>query len=262
MSRSRSLVKKVVFRIFGETTYQKVYVRGKISDIHAGKNLEEEAQFLHHFIAADSTVIDIGANYGHYTVELAKFVYLGKVYAFEPVPFTFGVLEKIVRHFELKNVTLFHAAVSDKAGSVLMTIPLLDFGAPNTGVAHVGETAAKNSKTVSVKTLKLDGLEINGRVDFIKIDIEGHEPMAFEGMNHLIQKHQPVILMEFSHHCLNRAGFVPADFAALLASRWNYCFTQKNGEMLELIPSKDLPDGYYFLIPEIKMNQFKSLIHV
>ena len=259
MNSTRTLIKKIIYKTLGEGGYKKAYAKGKIKDIKNGVLDEKEALFLPHFIKPTSTVLDIGANYGHYAIDMARICTSGMVYAFEPVPFTFGVLEKIVTYFKSKNIVLFHAAVSNSAGEIDMTIPLLDFGAPNTGVAFIGKQKEKQSKNVTVKTLKIDDLTIKGEVDFIKIDIEGHEPQAFKGMENLLKKHRPVILIEFSHACLKRANSNPDTFATYLQNEMAYKFAKINGEKLVLETNPFPADGYYFLFPTEKINAFQNL---
>lgn len=256
MSSSRHIIKKIVFKVFGERFYARAYAKGKIKDINQGVLDEAEAAFLPLFIKTDSTVLDIGANYGHYAVEMAKICPTGKVYAFEPVPFTFTVLNKVLSHFKLSQISSYHTAVSDANGEIEMTIPLLDFGAPNTGIAFIGASENGNSKKVSVKTLKLDDFQIDGRIDFIKIDIEGHEPQAFLGMKAIIEKHQPVILIEFSYSCLKRANTNPEEFAKQLIGEYNYRFAKVEADILKWDENEIPLDGYYFLIPVSKTEQF------
>jgi hypothetical protein len=40
------------------------------------------------------------------------------------------------------------------------------------------------------------------RLDFVKMDIEGHEPLALAGFSRLIGRHRPVLLLEFNPRCL------------------------------------------------------------
>jgi hypothetical protein len=40
------------------------------------------------------------------------------------------------------------------------------------------------------------------RLDFVKMDIEGHEPQALAGFSRLIDRHRPVLLAEFNPRCL------------------------------------------------------------
>lgn len=259
MTKSRTLIKKIVYKLFGEKLYQRAYVRGKIKDIKNGANLEAEAIFLKNFIHPNSTVLDVGANYGHYTIEIARLANQGRVYAFEPVPFTYGVLNKVVNYFSLPCVILANKAVSDRSGEVKMTVPLLDFGAPNTGVAHIGNSQSANVRTVVVSTLKLDDAAIEGKIDFIKMDIEGHEPLALRGMQNLLLRDKPVILIEFSHACLKRAGFEPSEFANYLAADLCYRFAKMTHDKLEWVDVKNPGDGYYFLIPDSQKEKYKSI---
>lgn len=258
MNKTRTFIKKIIYKTFGEGVYAKAYAKGKIKDIKHGALDEKEFTFLPHFIHEKSVVLDIGANYGHYAIEMARLCPNGRVYAFEPIPFTFRVFETIKHHFKQNNVVLEHAAVSNQAGMVEMTLPLLDFGAPNTGIAFIGNEAESSGKKIQVKTLKLDDLEITEKVDFIKIDIEGHEPQAFEGMEKLISKNRPVILIEFSHTCLKRAHTNPSDFAHYLTKKLHYVFAQVAGDKLKIAETNEPQDGYYFLIPAEQVSSHKS----
>lgn len=258
MNKTRTFIKKIIYKTLGEGVYAKAYAKGKIKDIKRAVLDEREVSFLPHFIHEKSVVLDIGANYGHYAIEMARLCPKGRVYAFEPIPFTFRVFETVKHHFKQQNVVPEHAAVSNRAGTIEMTLPLLDFGAPNTGIAFIGNETGSAVKKIKVKTLKLDDLEITEKVDFIKIDIEGHEPQAFEGMETLISKNRPVILIEFSHTCLKRAKTNPSDFAQYLTEKLHYVFTQVAGDQLKLTDTNDPQDGYYFLIPTEQVSSYKS----
>jgi FkbM family methyltransferase len=260
MNKTRTRIKKFIYKTFGENVYAKAYAKGKIRDINNGVLDEKEAAFLTHFIHTDSSVLDIGANYGHYAIDMSRICSEGQVLAFEPVPFTHKVLEKIVAHFGNGNIILNHAAVSDQMGTIEMTVPLLDFGAPNTGVAYIGDQTTTSSKTVQVKTIAIDELPIKTKIDFIKIDIEGHEPQAFRGMEKLLQKDRPVILIEFSHPCLKRANSSPTEFADYIKTNLSYTFTQISANHLIPEEAHTPPDGYYFLIPTEQMDIYKNLM--
>mgnify|MGYP000438896011 CR=1 FL=1 len=266
MSKLKSSLKKIIFKVGGEKGYKKAYVKGKIQDIKNNKYDEIELSFSENFIKEDSIVLDLGANYGHYCVKMAQKCLKGKVIAFEPIPFTFDVLTQVVKGFGLTNIDLHHAAVSNAEGEITMQLPLLDFGGPNTGVAYIGNEKEENSDEHTVKTIKLDDLDIQGSIDFVKMDIEGHEPIAVEGMRELLTKHQPTILIEFSHTCMLRAGHTPAYFSDVLKNELGYEFyelkeTLKGPLSLSLNVQKHPSDGYYFLIHQAQSSKFESLIN-
>ena len=81
------------------------------------------------------------------------------------------------------------------------------------------------------------------------MDIEGHEPQAFKGMEKLIKENRPVFLLEFSHNCLTRSGFDPNEFAHYIKDHLQYNFAEiKNGKP-KINSDTNVQDGYYFLIP-------------
>lgn len=260
MTKLKSFIKKSIYTIAGEKAYSKAYVKAKINDIKANGYEEAELDFVRHFIPEDGHVLDLGANYGHYCVKMAELCPKGKVFAFEPIPFTFNVLKEVVNRFQLTNVELHHCAVSDKDGQITMQLPLLDFGGPNTGVAHIGNSTNSESKEFSVKTCQIDAIEFDHPIHFIKMDIEGHEPIAVQGMIDLLKKDKPTILIEFSHTCMIRSSHEPSLFAEMLTQELSYQFYSLVGEQLVLVKDKHPADGYYFLIHQAQAQQFNHLI--
>lgn len=261
MNNTRTAIKKIIYTVFGEKLYAKAYARGKIKDIEQGAMSEAEFSFMSHFLSPDSHVLDIGANYGHYAVAFAQQCKQGTIHAFEPIDFTYQILEAVHKKFNLSNVVLHHAAVSDKKGTIEMTLPLLDFGAPNTGVAFIGSATEQKSRTITVQKIRLDDLSFAKKIDFIKIDVEGHEPSAFEGMKNLLLRDQPIILIEFSHPCLTRAATSPKTFAHTIRKELSYAFAHLENGVLRLIESETPADGYYFLIPTTQLSTYKSLFN-
>ncbi|MFH0869460.1 MAG: FkbM family methyltransferase [archaeon] len=139
-------------------------------------------------------VIDIGANLGFYTLLLARKVGpKGKVYAFEPDTEMFALLKKNVKANGFRNVKLFPMAVYDRSKT-------LSFSGYSSDVdsGFVSKEGARKVKAVSI-----DSLFANKRVDFIKMDIEGSEGMAFKGMVKTARKNPKIrIVTEFFPHLL------------------------------------------------------------
>ena len=155
---------------------------------------EPEFKILHRLINPGDWVVDIGANIGHYTKRFSELVGAhGRVVAFEPVPTTFSLLSANVQLFKHANVTLINAAASDKLDVDGMCIPRFSTGLTNYYEAHL--SSAKESE-LCVLTLSLDSLCLNQRIALIKIDSEGHESFVLAGMQRLMKKHHPVIIVE------------------------------------------------------------------
>lgn len=155
---------------------------------------EPEYSILHNFISPGDWVIDIGANIGHYTKRFSELVGAkGRVIAFEPVPTTFSLLSANVELFIHSNVSLINAAVSDKLDVAGMSMPKFSNGLTNYYEACL---SSSSENLLTVLTLSLDSLNINQAVSLVKIDVEGHESFVLAGMQRLIEKHHPVLIVE------------------------------------------------------------------
>ncbi len=154
---------------------------------------EKEFALLHNFISPGDWVLDIGANIGHYTKRFSDLAGAsGRVIAFEPVPDTFELLAANVQRFCHKNVSLFNAAASHDCASHAMSIPTLSTGLSNYYEAHL--TADHGS--LNVLTIPVGTLPLPHSICLIKIDAEGHEMAALEGMENLLQRDHPTLIVE------------------------------------------------------------------
>jgi FkbM family methyltransferase len=136
-------------------------------------------------LAPGGVCYDLGANVGFFTLIAAKAVgETGRVYAFEPAPDTAAELRANVELNALDYVEVIEAAVSDSNGEAAMAA---DGDNLRTRLSPDGG--------VMVSTVALDALDLRPP-DFIKIDVEGAERQALEGMRETIEQHQPTILLE------------------------------------------------------------------
>jgi len=151
---------------------------------------ELEFQLLHSLVQAGDWVIDVGANVGHYTARMSRLVgAAGRVLAFEPVPKTFRLLAANARLFAHENVTLLNVAVSQRATLSGIEVPSIQSGAY---LAHLtGSTTG-----LQVLCLSLDSLQLPHSVSLIKIDAEGHELAVLKGMEKLLQRDRPTLIVE------------------------------------------------------------------
>ena len=86
---------------------------------------ERDVQLLPKLLKPTDICWDIGANSGTYTVPMARLA--AKVFAFEPVPHNFEILQEVKRLGRLDNVSARLLAISDTNGMARMTIPVLGF---------------------------------------------------------------------------------------------------------------------------------------
>lgn len=154
--------------------------------------------YLPQLVRRGDVAIDIGANLGYYTRPLADIVGAeGKVYAVEPVPVIFSVLERNVRG--CCNVHLLNYALGKEECDVEMANDsVAEVGYFGTGRNFVSEGALSRSAVRFTARMRrgsdlFGGLE---RIDFIKCDIEGYERVVMPELRPLIERHHPTVLIE------------------------------------------------------------------
>lgn len=154
---------------------------------------EPEYHELPKWVRPGDRVIDVGANIGQYTRKLSELVGPeGRVFAFEPVPETHDILTTNMASLPLRNVTLFNAAASDRAGVVGMTVPAMASGLGNYYQAAITPEASD----VAVFAFPLDAIRPQVRISLVKIDAEGHEHSVLLGMRGIMARDQPVLIVE------------------------------------------------------------------
>ena len=154
---------------------------------------EKEFAIVDRLVSPGDWVLDIGANIGQYTKRFSDLVGdSGRVIAFEPVPDTFELLTANAQRFRQKNVTLFNAAASDQCVALGMAIPTLSSGLSNYYAAHLTPTA----NGLTVLTFPIGNVQFPHSIRLAKIDAEGHELAVLRGMENLLRRDQPTLIVE------------------------------------------------------------------
>jgi len=168
-------------------------------------------------IKKEEVVIDLGANIGYYTLLFAKIVgNKGKVFAFEPDPDNFKFLKKNVDKNNFMNVQLEQKAVSNTNGTIKL---FLNDGNKGAHRIYHSELAGNEYKEVKVTTLDsfFKKMKIDQKVDFIKMDIEGAEFGALNGMKNLLDNNPSITLfLEFDPKQIRAFGSDPMDIIDFL----------------------------------------------
>lgn len=158
--------------------------------------------------------VDVGAHIGYYTRLAASLVGSeGVVLAVEPHPENLEILRHNTRG--RTNVVVAPLAVGAAPGRVaLWESP----GSSNHSL-HQDFVGATSSLTVDLTTVD-DLVRAHGltRVDLVKLDLEGGEPAAVEGMQQLLAQHRPVLLVESNARALEAAGSSTGALLELLVS--------------------------------------------
>jgi FkbM family methyltransferase len=161
------------FRMFGSTRHQRYLWR-----LRKGRVEPFTVQLFRDFVKPGMVVADVGAYLGYYTLLAARATgSTGKLHAFECNPVNHRFLLHNLRLNGLRgNIVSSPAAVTDRLG----VLPFFVRGWDLSEGSLWQESDAR--RAVEVRTTTLDR-EVGGqRVDVVKMDIEGGEPRALEGM--------------------------------------------------------------------------------
>jgi FkbM family methyltransferase len=155
------------------------------------KSAERELNFLNRVVPKGAVTIDVGANFGLYTRELARLSQ--SVYAFEPS----RQLANLLRRTSAANVKIHEIALSDHSGEAELLVPQGQ-GGPVHGLASIEsrmDLTGVPCVATKVPTARLDEV-VKQDVAFVKIDVEGHELSVLNGAVELLERCHPIFLVE------------------------------------------------------------------
>ncbi len=212
-------------------------------------------------LALPATVfLDIGAHIGSVTGAVTKRSPGTKVIAFEAVPEKTELLRK-----KFPDVTIHHCAVSNSSGEVTFYISL-----EKSSYSSLDNKLAANSgktRAITVKAYRLDEMNIEGKVDIIKVDVEGAEQGVFEGGQALIKKNLPLIFFESGpgdhpHLGFTKAGiwslFDALGYGIIIPTRLAHADTGMSLDTFEdshLYPRRT---NNYIAVPRARRDEFRQ----
>ena len=140
-------------------------------------------------------VIDVGANVGYHALNMAVTVgEQGKVFAFEPLPGNCELMKLSIEANKITNLELFPDAAGSAAGEIEI---MVEGDHTNARINSNPDHDSLTAKRFPVRVVKIDDcLRDIPRLRFVKIDVEGAEPMAVDGMSNLISRFMPALLFE------------------------------------------------------------------
>lgn len=150
---------------------------------------EPELHLVRHFVEPGTMAIDIGASFGMYSTELAR--YADRVLAFEANPEVAALTRRVVP----RNVDVINVALSSQAGQARLKMLKNRKGGGVTEAGTISHDLVSDPLMIDVETRRLDDFAVS-RCSFIKIDVEGHEEAVLEGAAGLIARDRPTLLVE------------------------------------------------------------------
>ena len=200
---------------------------------------------------------DVGANVGYYTLLMAALVGpKGRVHAFDLLP---DHCRLVTRSAEVNGfrgtVTVHQGAVAEQDGEARIHVPQ-----SADAFAHLGNAALAgvNTRQPTDETMqpgvvpcrKLDSVDFwpvgtpcsDRRLDFIKVDVEGAEPLVWEGALAVRDTYRPVICMEYEAW---RQGY-PEFLTRVREHGYRVRYVEYDSSLAEL-PKEPDPERLYML---------------
>jgi FkbM family methyltransferase len=187
-------------------------------------------EFLVSKVRQHRVVLDLGANIGAIAVPVSKLRPDIQIVCLEASPWVFNYLARNTTQNNCKNVSLINKAISDQ-NSVF-----IDFYSPKDNYGKGSLAAVFTSEAVKIETITLEQIVAGfaeNAVDFIKIDVEGFESLAFRGGEQFLRKpDSPDILFEFVDWAEDQVPASKVGGAQALLFEYGYrIYPFKNGKL-------------------------------
>jgi FkbM family methyltransferase len=209
-----------------------LYFQGRLA---TDDNFEPAVSVARLTMPTDGVAIDLGACLGIVSVAIGHVAPDGIVLAVEASPALQPGLVQTCAAAPAGNVRIVAAAVGADIGTANYHAD------PNGGAwGYVADDGGLPVEQITVDRLVSDqGLE---RVDFIKLDIEGHELAALQGATETIRAHHPVLVAELNPFCLWRYGrTLPQDLVQWIRAEYPHTWSiDEHGNVVELVSDADV----------------------
>lgn len=169
-----------------------------------------ETDVLLSAIGAGDVVIDVGANFGWFSLHASRQVgATGRVMSFEPQA---ALVEELrlnaSRNNLLAPLQLCTQAVSDHPGVITLV--------ENAQSHAYATTASAGSSGRTVNAVTLDSLDVSPSA--LKCDVEGGELAVIRGARNVLSKHHPLCIFEINRQAAAKLGWNPEDMIVELSS--------------------------------------------
>jgi FkbM family methyltransferase len=172
------------------------------------------------------TVVDVGAQYGDYSIFLAKYIGVKKVYSFEPLVENYNIFKENIKLNNITNIEPYNIALGDKTSEV------------ERGILDNMITISESETKSTIKIEKLDNIP-SIQEDFLKIDVEGFEMEVLNGAIENIKANMPNIIIEVHSYALK------AEVKKFLGDL-GYKLRHKNGFRRDPLNGMNMAENLFF----------------
>lgn len=212
-----------------------------------------EREMLISLARPGDVLFDVGAYVGWYTVEFARLIPQGRVYAFEPILEIHAELTHNVSG--LNNVAVYSLGLSDKRGIASFYVSEREPGTASLAPLEedrFGPFSTKRRLATTIDHLCNDSSFPLPPPDLIKCDVEGAELMVLLGGRETITKHHPIIQCEMLRKWAKRFNYHPNDIIDFLAPLGYRCFALHDGklDLFERMTDDTTERNFFFIHPD------------
>ncbi|MGZ0076731.1 FkbM family methyltransferase [Methylomonas sp. YC3] len=217
---------------------------------------------LIYFLASRSRVIfDIGANVGWYSLNFDRLDAVERIYAFEPVPYTYDYLIKNIDFNSCSKIAPNNLALTDTEGDVIFYWSETETG--SSSMRNIQDRELVHETKCLATTLDIYAKRNGIKLDMIKCDVEGSELFVFKGGMEVISRDKPFIFTEMLRKWSAKFGYHPNDIIELLSSVGYRCFAYVETDFVEIdtITDATQPTNYFFLHGQKHLDMIEDILH-
>ncbi len=169
----------------------------------------KETNMIKLLLKKKSIFIDVGANFGWYSLLLSKQFPRSKIYSFEPIKNTYKYFKKNIEKNKCKNIITNNIGLSNENKKITFFY----------SERHSGMTSSRNLENlpdikkyyINVKTLDAYCYSNKLNPDFIKCDVEGAELLVFKGAKNTLLNNKPIVFSEILRKWSKKFNYDPND---------------------------------------------------
>jgi FkbM family methyltransferase len=242
----KNLIKTILQKLLGFDTYLYLF---SLYIIKTLKQNEKEGDFIYFrdMIPDGKIILDIGANIGAMAVHLSQSHPNSTIYAFEPIPQNIKTLERVIRHYNIKNVTVVKSALGNNKGEIEMVMPVQN-SAKLQGLSHVVHdsiTEFNDGEKYKTPLTTLDIFVYENKITepiiAIKLDVENFEYFVLEGGRETINRDRPIIYTELWENENREKCFI-------FIKKMNYSVSVlQNNVLIDFDPEIHTTQNFFFI---------------
>ena len=204
--------------------------------------------------------VDCGCNYGFYSFYTASLSEKNKIISIEASKETLNEFTNNLNLNNFKNINFFNNSVSNKVGENIQF-----YESKNDWESSQTHNNFISSSKFKVKSITIDNLLkdyfLDDYIVFIKLDVEGNEINALKGALEVIEKVEPLIIIEFSVYIFENLDNI--DYLKNFLIKYDYSIYDNNSNvvtlnnilhMLKSLKKRYKTIGNYYLIKNSSNN--------